>query len=376
MKSRLLAGAVLIFSSLSLLSQVAMRDAAPLAASSVTTTATQTRMGESIPQMVSLAGKVVVEGGVSLDERPTIVLECAGSERSRVSADRSGDFDMTLNIASDDSSAHVTQGTQGTVASNNWNECELYADAPGYQSERVRMFGAGGIGIVQVGTIFLHPMARQSAAPAISVVSLAAPDKAKKAFEKGQEQKKKGKLAAACEYFTKAVQAYPRYALAWFELGRTQLQQNNFAEAQQSFHQATQQDPHYLEAYVEIAKVAVQKNEWKELADATGHIVDLSPDSSANFWFLNSAANYNLGDVSAAEKSATHGMRLDPNHKVPQLEYLYAMILAHRGEYKDAIFHMQNYLRLAPHAHDAQDAQSKLAEIQKLANSQQSALAR
>jgi tetratricopeptide (TPR) repeat protein len=163
------------------------------------------------------------------------------------------------------------------------------------------------------------------------------------------------------------VEAYPRYALAWLELGRSQLKQNDFANAQHSFHQATEQDPHFVEAYVQIASVAVENKQWKELADATDHIVQLAPDSGPNFFFLNSAANFNLGNVDQAESSATHGLRLDPTHKLPQLEYLYGMILARRGEYNSAVEHLQAYLRLSPHAGDSQDVQSKLAELQKLA---------
>jgi Tetratricopeptide repeat len=324
------------------------------------------RPSESGAQIISLVGKVAVEDGATVQDRTAVVLECSGSEHLRTTTDRSGDFDMTVTVGD----AGSGQPGQQPISVQNWNECELYADTSGYQSERLRLFGSQGVGIVQVGTIWLHPLTKSSGAPAISVISLAAPDTAKKAFEKGQEQEKKGKWAAARDYFKKAVEVYPRYSLAWVELGRTQLQQNNFAEAQQSFHTATQEDPHYIDAYVQIAKVALQKNDWRELADASEHIVELSPDSGPNYWFLNSAANLNLGDVSKAEKSATRAMHLDSNHKLPQLEYLYGMIRARQKEYKDAVFHVQTYLQLAPHAADAANAQSKLAELQKLAASQ------
>jgi tetratricopeptide (TPR) repeat protein len=72
--------------------------------------------------------------------------------------------------------------------------------------------------------------------------------------------------------------------------------------------------------------------------------------------------------VGQAESSVTRGLRLDPTHKLPQLEYLYGMILARRGDYNSAIAHMQTYLQLSPHASDSQNAQNKLAELQKLAS--------
>jgi hypothetical protein len=96
-------------------------------------------------------------------------------------------------------------------------------------------------------------------------------------------------------------------------------------------------------------------------------MVQLAPDYSAEYWLLNSVANFNLGNIPVAEASATRGLRLDGTHQVPQLEYVYAMILARRGNYRAAVVHLQTYLRLSPRSDDAQRAQSQLVEFQKLA---------
>lgn len=321
--------------------------------------------------MVSLVGKVAAEDGSAIDQGTVIVLQCANSERARVNTDGRGDFSMSLSLIEADVGTGLAQPSPGSISSQEWSQCELYGEASGYQSEHVRLFGAPGFGVVQVGTVMLHSMRKSyDTGASVSVASLAAPEKAKKAFQKGQEQEKKGKWAAACDYFKRAVEVYPRYALAWLELGRSQVQQNDFNSAQQSFQQATQEDPRFVEAYEQIANIAVQRRQWKQLADATGRLVELQPDSTAKFWFLNSAANFNLGNISQAESSATRGLRLDSAHEVPQLEYLYGIILARRGDYKSAVLHMQTYLQRSPHAKDAADAQTKLAEMQKLASSQ------
>lgn len=365
MKSQFLSAALLIIFPTFVLSQVGLKPSSPAMAD-------QARTSQS-SQRVSLLGKVTSEDGSAVADTTTVILQCGGAERARAVADRTGDFAISVILVQADPGLRAEQLPAGSISTQNWNECELYGDAPGYNSQALRIFGEPTVGVVQAGTIIMHPLAKRPEGFAVSAISLAAPDKAKKAFEKGQEQEKKGKWAAACDYFKKAVEAYPRYALAWLELGRTQLKQNDFANAQQSFHQATEQDPHFVEAYVQIASVAVENKQWKELADATDHIVQLSPDSGANFFFLNSAANFNLGNVSQAESSATRGLRLDSAHKLPRLEYLYGMILARRGDYNSAIDHLQAYLRLSPHATDSQDAQSKLAELQKLAASQKMA---
>lgn len=327
-------------------------------------------------QVLSLTGKVTTEGGSSLGEGASVVLDCRGSERGRVNADSNGNFVVSVTLVDIDPGQALTsaQPGPGTVTSQDWNQCELYADAPGYVSERLRMFGAPGFGVVEVGTVIMHPLAKtDSSGPSIDVASLAAPAKAKKDFERGQEQAKKGRWQAACEYFRKAVAAYPRYPLAWLELGRSQLRQNDFNGAQQSFQQATKKDPRLLDAYVEIARIAVEQRQWKQLADATGRIVQLAPDTTPNFWFLNSAANFNLGNIPQAESSATHALRMDSRHEVPQIEYLYSMILARRGDYNSAILHMKTYLLLSPYANDSADAQTKLADLEKLASARSTA---
>ena len=362
MKLKFLTGARLVLLPTCLLSQIDARSASP------STAAQQPSLASG--EMVTLEGKVAAEDVLTPTETTTVVLECGNAERVRVNVDRHGEFMMSLTVTSDPGASQA-QLPQGSIKRQDWNECELYADAPGFESQHVRMFGDQQIGVIKVGTIILHRFSgpNQQAGATVSVTSLAAPDKARKAFEKGQEQERKGKWAAAGEYFRKAVEVYPRYAIAWLELGLAQMKQNDMSSAQQSFHRATEHDPGLIPAYIQTAALAAKQREWKELADSTEHIVELSPDSQPNYWFLNSAANFNLGNVVQAESSATRALRLDTQHKLPQLEYLYGMILARRGDYKTAAQHLQMYLQLSPHATDAAEAQTKLTELQKLAAS-------
>jgi tetratricopeptide (TPR) repeat protein len=198
----------------------------------------------------------------------------------------------------------------------------------------------------------------------ISVTSLAAPEKAQKAFEKGEEEARKGRLQSAAENFKKAVAMYPRYAIAWLELGRVQARQSSWFEARQCFQQAIAQGSKLLDGYLELAHVAVQEQNWIDLVAVTDHLIQLSPDSSAEYWFLNSAAHYSLGNMEQAETSVNRGLRLDSRHDFAQMEYLYALILGAKKEYKAAAQHVSEYLRLAPNAEDSQAARNLLAGYQ------------
>jgi tetratricopeptide (TPR) repeat protein len=208
----------------------------------------------------------------------------------------------------------------------------------------------------------------------VSVTSLAAPEKAQRAFEKGEEEARKGKLQSAAEYFKKAVAMYPRYAIAWLELGRVKARQSSWVDARHCFQQAIAEDSKLVDGYLELAHVAAQEQNWQDLADVTNHLIQLSPDASAEYWFLNSAAYYSLGKLQQAENSITRGLRLDSRHDFAQMEYLYGLILGSKKEYKAAAEHVSEYLRLAPGAEDSQAARNLLAGYQYRARLEQEQL--
>jgi tetratricopeptide (TPR) repeat protein len=201
----------------------------------------------------------------------------------------------------------------------------------------------------------------------VSVSSLATPEKARKAFNKGEQEAHKGKLEAAYDHFKEAVATYPRYALAWLELGRLQAKQSSFAEAQESFRQAVTSDSSLTTGYVDFALVAARQQNWQAVAEMTDTLVQRFPDSSPVYWYLNSAAYYNLGKTKEAEGSITRALRLDPQRQLPQMEYLYGLILGNKKDYKSATEHISAYLRLAPNSKDSLPARQVLATYQQRA---------
>ena len=308
-----------------------------------------------------LSGRVVSADGFAIGESVTVVLDCGSQVQARTHSDSKGYFNLTLALTGAGPRGDLLGSQTGAVPALSLANCELHGEVPGYSSEYVRLAGGPDAGIVQVGTITL-----QSVSPdhtfSVSAISLAAPEKAKKSLQKGREQAKKGKWSAAANYFKRAIEAYPRYALAWVELGRMQVQENSFADAQQSFQQSVEQDNRFIDGYSGLAYLALQQHQWKQLADLTERVVEFLPDS-AQFWFLNAVANFNLGDIERAETSIGRGLRLDPQHQIPDMEYLYGLILAHRHQYDAAVEHVSTYLRLAPRGSNVPAAQKTLAEL-------------
>lgn len=320
-------------------------------------------MNQPDTQPVTFSGAVSVEGGADIMKDTVVVLDCGFGDRARANVDPKGHFLLMLD------NRGSLDGQDGG-ASSELTGCTVHAEAPGYQSSALDLQGHQS-GVVEVGTILMSPMTEQGGeASTVSVASLAAPEKAKKDFAKGQDQARKGRWAAACDSFRKAIQVYPRYALAWLELGRAQVHQSNFNQAQQSFLQATTEDSRLLPAYVELAHIQAAQQQWKQMARTTANIVQLAPESSAAFWFLDSAANFNVHNLQRAESSARRGLRLDAGHHVPQLEYLYGLILATKQNYAMAVRHIKSYLQMSPRGQDAREAKLRLAEFEKRASNQ------
>jgi Tetratricopeptide repeat len=317
--------------------------------------------GNAVPSTVFLTGKVVVAESMPLPQPAAIQLNCEGHVHTEGYTDAKGYF--TFQVSSGRKS-YATDVGQAASTSGSLPFCELQADLPGFMSQRVQLSGLSeGQGMVQVGNIWLYPAVRGES-NTISVTSAAAPGKAQKNFVKGCQEATQGKWSAAEDHFQQATRIYPKYAQAWLFLGRVQVQKGDLDAARNSFHEALNADSKFVDAYSELAQLALRSKQWRELEEDTDHLIQLSP--MPQFWYLNSAANFELKQVDKAERSALQGLRVDVRQHIPQLQYLLGAILALKHDYSGAAEHIRHYLRLAPHATDAAVAQQQLQQLEKL----------
>ena len=113
----------------------------------------------------------------------------------------------------------------------------------------------------------------------ISATTAMAPKDAQKAYKKGQQKASKEKWDEAQALLEKAVQIYPRYAVAWFDLGRVQLRKGAAVEARHSFEQSiTAADPKYVNPYRGLAELDMQEKQWRiPLVSVTEQLLALNP---------------------------------------------------------------------------------------------------
>lgn len=348
---------------------------------------------QEMARPIFLSGKVVLEDGTPPPDPVVIERVCNGVARPEAHTDTKGRFSFQLgqnNAVMADASVSSSAdgfgvpgqpagmgGMGGMGGSGGFGRnrgiteqqlmgCEIRAVLPGYRSESVNLVGRRSLDNPDLGTIILRRLGNVEGST-ISITSLQAPNNAKKAYNKGRDEARKKKLENAEKEFQKAVGIYPKYAAAWFELGLVQEARQRPEEARKSYAQALDADSKFIKPYLQLAGLAAGDRNWQEVADTTARVIQLDPYEFPQAYFFNSVANYNLGKMDLAEKSAREAQKLDTQHRFPKVNHLLGIILADRRDYSAAAQHMRDYLKFAPQAQDADTVRRQLGELERLA---------
>ena len=352
-----------------------------------------TQPGEDF--VMFLRGRVAIHDGGSIPNDVLIERVCNNRVRQNTYASLQGDFSMQLGSrtesfpeASADSTSPAGASSKSSdmgIPRHELTNCDLRVSAAGFRSSVVNLLDVDNFGSnVDVGVIVVR-RATKVEGTTISATPYKAPTDARKAYEKGLEAERRGKLADAQKYFDTAVQLYPSFTNAWFQLGRVFQKEKQNDAAREAYTHATTIDTKYLPPYLFLAEMAFGSANWAEVLKFTGHlldldplnqgqaevtayVVDLDPLNYAEAYFYNAMANYNLNKIEAAEKSALKAEHFDLRTHFPQLHLLLAEIFARKNKYDLAITELQTYLALVPQAKDAAQQREQLAKLEQLNN--------
>jgi len=338
-----------------------------------------------------VAGNVITADGSPPPEQVEIESVCAGQTagqkvRGLGRTDFKGNFmvDVAQSFPEDpsDVSGAVAPSTLSSIvpgtalststyaALRRLTACDLRGVLGGFRSSTVRvpveqLAGGAETGTINAGTIVLQRMA-DSQGTVISATSLSAPKDAKKAFDKGHQAFQQNKLAEAQPVLEKAVQLYPHYASAWLDLGSIYAQQNQLEKARNAFQQSHAADDKFVPAYVGLASLALRESKWQEAAEQSAHATELDGVDFPAAFYYNSLANFRLGNLDQAEKSARQAETLGAQHAFPQVNLLLGVMLANKRDYADAAEQLRSYLKAAPTAPNADKVRQQLAEVERL----------
>jgi tetratricopeptide (TPR) repeat protein len=281
-----------------------------------------------------IAGRVVANGGPP-PERAWVTVHCEGPATWDWGgyADRRGEF---LSSAPD-GRAEFGPDSDGF--------CEIVAIAHGFERGVARTTHTRESNVL----VTLRPLAPGD--DTVRYADIAVPENARKWFDRAAEDARARRWKPAEEKLRKALAAFPSYALAWSELGAALQSQGKQDAAAEAYTKALAIDARLTSAAVRLAVLQAGQQRWAEVASTTGAAVD-----DPTLFFYNAVANYNLGRLDAAERSARRAAEL----RFPRAHYILGRVLAAKGQFGPAAAEMSKYLELMP---DAADAPRVRAEI-------------
>jgi len=309
-----------------------------------------------------ISGRFVMEDGSAPPALVRVELTCNSIARPQGWSDEQGYFSVRMEVNNPDEIMDLTYATtpqrpnSGALSTSepppidtiprNLEGCDVRGALGGYRSSVIPLSGHRRLDSPDIGTIVLYPVEKVQGFTTSATTDLA-PAAAKKAHEKALEDLKKNKPDEAEKELKKAVQMYPRYALAWFDLGRIYESRDRTKEAAEAYRHSTEADDKYLPPYERLYILAAREENWALTRELAEKVIHLDPVDFPRAYYFDAIADLNLGDVDAAEKSAREAVRMDL-HANPRAGYVLGVILARKQEFAEASALLDAYLKVAP----------------------------
>lgn len=332
----------------------------------------------SYENMISFSGEVKLDDGSAPSEPVAINRVCNGQSRFETSTDAKGRFGFQVSAGGDRVQGDATQiggppGVLRRVTTGTTQEtmpviaalrnCELQASLAGYRSELVNIAVKSRTDDGRLGVITLHPLSR-AASLTVSATTLQAPANARKAYDRGADALAKEKWQAASDQLTKAVAAYPKFAIAWYQLGLLRQKGNDATGAGDAWKHALASDSRYVRPYESLTMLADRKQDWVAAEAYSQAWIQLDAEDFPAAYLYNAIANARLGRTDAAEHVTREGLRLDKDHRVPRLNVVIALILMGKNENAESARYLREYLDLVPNASDAAGVRQQLVQLE------------
>jgi tetratricopeptide (TPR) repeat protein len=214
------------------------------------------------------------------------------------------------------------------------------------------------------GSCLLPPLASITPAPTIAAEQLKIPGKASKEYEEACAALRRRKLPDAEKHLRTAVREYGKYSLAWVTLGQMLSAQRRFDEAKVGCAQATIVDPAFAPAYLCLADFAARSHDWIEVLQLSERALGLGSNWAVVAYEYNAAANLNLHNLAAAEKSGVRAVEMDRDHREPRVHFVLAQVYEAKGDRENEAKQLREYLKYAGDAADVAIIKAALLQLE------------
>lgn len=210
---------------------------------------------------------------------------------------------------------------------------------------------------------FLPPLNGLQAV-SVGVADLQIPVKTQREFDEGCTSLRSNKAADAENHLRKAVKQNAKFSAAWVLLGQVLEAQQKMDEARDACSQPIA-TASYLPAYLCLADISARANHWDDVLKLSSRALEIDPSTAAPAYAYNAAANFNLHNLPAAERSALRAVDIDKSNKDPRVHFLLAQIYEAEGNRASEVAQLREYLKYATDPADADMIKKYLAALEK-----------
>jgi Tfp pilus assembly protein PilF len=161
-----------------------------------------------------------------------------------------------------------------------------------------------------------------------------------------------------------ALREYEKYSVAWVTLGQVLAAETRPDEARQACSQASVVEPSFAPAYLCLADMAARAHDWSDVLKSTERALKLGPLYAPVAYEYDAAANLNLHNLAAAEKSGLQAVQMDLDHREPRAHFVLAQIYEAKGDKENEARQLREYLKYANDAADIAVVKNFLLQLE------------
>jgi tetratricopeptide (TPR) repeat protein len=234
--------------------------------------------------------------------------------------------------------------------------------------ERIEVFARSARTFTQ--NLFLREKQPESPARAkagvVSARSLegAIPKAARKAYEQGTKEARRGHAEKAVAHFQRALELHPDYLEALNDLGVQYMKLNRSADARAAFQRALEIDPRAPHPYVNIGVLHLHERAFAEAAACFERAVELDPGNWSSRMLLGLAL-FQMNELDRAQSEWEKALSLGEPPTVSIVRLHLANLFLRRRDLAKAIEQSEKYLKEVPDAANAGDVRERIAQMRR-----------
>jgi tetratricopeptide (TPR) repeat protein len=202
----------------------------------------------------------------------------------------------------------------------------------------------------------------------VSVASLLISENKWHAYEHIDEALRQHNFEDALRQLDKVISTDTNPSIARCLMGALHEEQLELDKASAEYSQAILLDSRILPAYLGLARVAFLRQQWNEVIKFTDQLANLDPIAFPVGYLYKAAADFNLGELAAAESNARKFESLDTTRERPQVHLLLGDILTREHDFMGAAEEKRLFLAIVPDADDANDIRTQIRTLDDLSS--------